>query len=154
MIVACAPRSPLAQKLAIRADDLKGQKYVHFDRHLVIRKMVDRFLREQGVVVEVALEFDNIENIKPAVALGAGIALLPEPTVREVAARTLAAVPLFGCRLTRPLGVIQRRRQRLGSAARLFLDLLLKEASAQREGTAEPATFVEVTNRYRPGVKG
>jgi DNA-binding transcriptional LysR family regulator len=128
MILTCSPRHPLAQKLAVKPKDLTGQKYIHFDRELVIRRMVDRFFREQGVVVEVALEFDNIENIKPALALGAGVALLPEPTVRrEVKARTLAAIPLYGCRLTRPLGVIQRRRQRLGSAARLFLDLLLKE---------------------------
>jgi DNA-binding transcriptional LysR family regulator len=134
MVLTCSPRNALAQKLAVKPEDLQGQKYVHFDKDLVIRRMVDRFLREQGVAVDVALEFDNIESIKPAVALGAGVALLPEPTVRrEVKARTLAAVPLYGCRLTRPIGVIQRRRQRLGSAARLFLDLLLKEAPARAE---------------------
>lgn len=142
MILACSLRSPFAQKLAVKPQDLDGQKYIHFDKDLTIRRMVDRFLREQGVAVEVALEFDNIENIKPAVALGAGVALLPEPTVRrEVKARTLAAIPLFGCRLVRPLGVIQRRRQRLGSAVRLFLDLLLKEAPAASERTPEVAAM-------------
>ena len=42
---------------------------------------------------ESALEFDNIENIKRAVEIPSGVAILPEPTVaREVAAGTLVAV--------------------------------------------------------------
>jgi DNA-binding transcriptional LysR family regulator len=77
----------------------------------VIRRQVDRFLKEQGATVEVVLEFDNIENIKQAVAIGAGVALLPEPTLRrEVKARALIALPLVDCSLTRPLGIIHRRR--------------------------------------------
>ena len=41
------------------------------------------------------MEFDNIETIKRAIEIDAGVSLLPEPTVlREVAAGTLAAVPL------------------------------------------------------------
>lgn len=130
MVLACPPKHPLAGQLAVRMNLLDGQKYVHFDRNLAIRRRVDRFLRDQGVVVEVACEFDNIENIKQAVAIGAGVALLPEPTLRrEVEARTLVALPLFGCRFTRPLGIIHRR-QRLSPAARLFLELLLEDSRA------------------------
>lgn len=131
MLMACAPGHPLARRLAVPVKELAGQKYVHFDRHLTIRRKVDRFLKEHETAVEVVLEFDNIENIKQAVAIGAGVALLPEPTVRrEVKARTLVALPLFDANLTRPLGIIQRRRQRLSAAAGRFLDLLLEEADA------------------------
>jgi hypothetical protein len=53
------------------------------------------------------------------------VALLPEPTLRpEVAARSLAARPLFGCRLVRPLGILHRRRPGLSPGARGFLELL------------------------------
>ncbi len=124
MVLACSPKHPLAGRLAVSVTELEGQKYVHFDRNLAVRRQVDRFLREQGVSIEVVLEFDSIENIKQAVAIGAGVALLPEPTLRrEVRARTLVAVPLFGCRFTRPLGIIHRRKQ-LSAAARRFLELL------------------------------
>jgi DNA-binding transcriptional LysR family regulator len=130
MVLACPPKHPLAAHLAVRMQELDGQKFVHFDRHLVIRRRVDRFLRDKGVAVNVVCEFDNIENIKQAVAIGAGLALLPEPTLRrEVEARTLVARPLFGCRFTRPLGIIHRR-QRLSAAARLFLELLLEDSRA------------------------
>jgi DNA-binding transcriptional LysR family regulator len=125
MVLACSPRHALAHNLAVRPAELAGEKYVHFTRELVIRREVDRFLREQGVTVDVTAEFDNIENIKKAVEVGAGVALLPEPTVRrEVAGRSLVARPLFGCRLVRPLGIIHRRQGRLSPTARAFLELL------------------------------
>ena len=64
-----------------------------FDADLSIRRAIDRFLRHHDVQVTVALEFDNIENIKRAVEIPSGVAILPEPTVaREVAAGTLVAV--------------------------------------------------------------
>lgn len=141
MMLVCSPKHPLAAHLAVRMPELDGQKFVHFDANLVIRRRVDRFLREHGVTVEPVCEFDNIENIKQAVAIGAGVAILPEPTLRrEVQARTLIARPLFGCRMVRPLGIIHRR-QRLGAAARLFLELLLEDsrAATAQHGAATPS---------------
>jgi DNA-binding transcriptional LysR family regulator len=138
MVLACSPRHPLARQAAVLPAALDGERYVGFDRHLVIRREVDRFLREQGVAVEVALEFDNIENIKQAVELGAGVALLPEPTLRgEIKAGTLVGLPLYGCRLVRPLGIVLRRHHRPSAGVQRFLDLLRqpKEAAA---GNGEP----------------
>jgi DNA-binding transcriptional LysR family regulator len=126
MVLASSPRHPLANRLAITMKDLNGQAYVHFDRNLVIRRRVDRFLRSQNTSVDVVAEFDSIENIKQAVSIGAGVALLPEPTVRrEVKARTLVALPLFDCHFTRPLAIIHRRDRRQSAAAKQFMDLLL-----------------------------
>jgi DNA-binding transcriptional LysR family regulator len=125
MVLACDPRHPLARLEAATASDLDGQKFVQFDRNLTIRRKVDRFLKDHGVAVEVVHEFDNIENIKQAVAIGAGVALLPEPTLRrELKARELVAVPLADVNFTRPLGIILKRGHWLSGAARAFLDLL------------------------------
>jgi DNA-binding transcriptional LysR family regulator len=99
--------------------------YVAFDKDLVIRREVDRFWRDQGVRLRTTLEFDNIENIKKAVEISAGVALLPEPTFRrEVEAGSLVAVPLAGIRFVRPLGIIQRRHSKLSSTALRFIDIL------------------------------
>jgi DNA-binding transcriptional LysR family regulator len=126
MVLACPPSHALAGHESIRPAQLQGEKYVGFDKDLVIRRHVDRFLRDQGVTVEVAMEFDNIENIKKAIVeTEEGVALLPEPTLRrEVEAGTLAARPLAGARLVRPLAIIHRRNQTLSSTARGFIDLL------------------------------
>jgi DNA-binding transcriptional LysR family regulator len=130
MVVACSPKHALASRLAVPVRELAEQAYVHFDKSLVVRRRVDSFLRKQGVKVEVVAEFDSIENIKQAVSINAGLALLPEPTLRrEVQARTLVAVPLFGCRLCRPLAILYRRGHRLGAAAKRFMDLLLTPES-------------------------
>jgi DNA-binding transcriptional LysR family regulator len=98
---------------------------VGFNKDLVIRREVDRFLREQAVAVNVVMEFDNIENIKKAVEISAGVALLPEPTIRpEVQAGTLRAVPLASGRFVRPLGIIHGRHHKLNTSILRFIDLL------------------------------
>jgi DNA-binding transcriptional LysR family regulator len=133
MVLACSPSHLLARQNVVNPRELEGEKYIGFDRDLVIRREVDRFLRELGVTVDMSLEFDNIENIKKAVEIGAGVALLPEPTLRrEVRAGTLVALPLSGCRLVRTLGIIQRRNRKLGPAAARFLDLLRQAENADR----------------------
>jgi DNA-binding transcriptional LysR family regulator len=125
MVLACDPKHPLASRDAVAVGEIDGMKYVHFDRNLTVRRKVDRFLKDHGAAVDVVHEFDNIENIKQAVAVGAGVALLPEPTLRrEVKAGELVAVPLSGCRFTRPLGILLKRGHWLNGAARAFLDLL------------------------------
>jgi DNA-binding transcriptional LysR family regulator len=150
MVLACPPRHPLAQRSSAHISDLEGEKYVHFDRNLVIRREVDRFFKEQRVGVDVVMEFDNIEQIKNAVALGNGVALLPEPTLRHaVKARDLVAMPLVDCSFTRPLGIIHRRRPRFSAAARRFLDLLLEESAASRHRNG--ATGIVAAGTLRNG---
>jgi DNA-binding transcriptional LysR family regulator len=125
MVLTCAPDHPLAEQPQVTPRQLAKEKYVGFTKELVIRRQVDRFLRDHGVSVDVALEFDNIENIKKAVEISAGVALLPEPTVRkEVLAGSLVAVPLVDCHFVRPLGIIHRRNHKLSSTAQRFIDLL------------------------------
>jgi DNA-binding transcriptional LysR family regulator len=131
MVLACPVGHRLARRRSVRPAQLRGEPFVGFDRNLVIRREVDRFLRDGGVDVAVAMEFDNIENIKKAVEVGAGVALLPEPTLRrEVGAGTLAALPLAGTRLVRPLGIIHRRNHPFTTAAGAFLRLLQESPDA------------------------
>lgn len=143
MVVACPPRHPLARQRTIAPARLNGERFVAFDSGLVIRREVDRFLREHGVDVEVACEFDNIENIKKAIEADAGIGLLPEPMLRqETKAGSLRAVRLRQCRLMRPLGIIHRRRRRLSAAALGFIDLL-RGHDANPTGRLKPKRAVE-----------
>jgi DNA-binding transcriptional LysR family regulator len=98
MVLVCPASHPWAQEKEVDPSRLDGQPFVAFDRGLVIRREVDRFLKKNHAGVHVALEFDNIEAIKQAVEIGSGVSILPEPTLdREVRAGTLVAmVPLQG----------------------------------------------------------
>lgn len=129
MVLAVHPTHRFAGLESVLVSDLDGETFVGFDADLAIRRAIDRFLRHHDVQVRVALEFDNIENIKRAVEMPAGVAILPEPTLaREVKAGSLVAVRLEGQdpshRLTRPLAIIRRRSHQLGLTASRFLKLL------------------------------
>lgn len=153
MVVVCGPGHALARLRSVAPRLLDGETLVHFDANLVVRRRIDRMLKEQGVSVTIGPEFDNIENIKQAVAVGAGIALLPEPTVRrEVRMGTLAALPLAGVRFVRPLAIVTKRGHWLGAAARAFLDLIQgKEAG---EAHAAPADAPAKRKRNRLATAG
>jgi DNA-binding transcriptional LysR family regulator len=91
----------------------------------VIRHELDRAIAAHGAEPVVVMEFDNIETIKRAVEIDAGIALLPEPTVgRELAAGTLSMVRLGGDDLIRPLGIIRARGKPLAPTVQRFIELL------------------------------
>jgi DNA-binding transcriptional LysR family regulator len=129
MVFVCAPQHALARQERIELPQLQGLPMVCFDRDLSIRREIDRALHQRGIEFQVAIEFDNIETVKRAIEIGLGAGLLPEPTVkREVEAGTLAAIPLSGCDLVRPIGIIRRRGRELSPAAQRFIEHLQRDA--------------------------
>jgi LysR family transcriptional regulator, transcriptional activator of the cysJI operon len=126
MTLAVYPSHPLASKESVRMRDLNDEKFIAFDEEVIIRRELDRFFRDAGIEVNVVMQFDNIQSIKEAVALGSGISILPERTMQaEVEQRRLVSVPLLAPRLLRPIGVIHRRKKKLTRAERAFLDVVL-----------------------------
>lgn len=124
MAVAAAPSHPLGCRERLVPAEMEGQEFVAFDEDLPIRREIDRFLREHGVAVNIAMHFDNIQMVKEAVALGSGISILPVRSMQaEVEQGRLVTVPLSGA-LRRPVGIIHRRRKQFHRAAQCFLDLL------------------------------
>ena len=88
------PSHPLAESTRLRWADLSGESFVGFESNLRIRRRIDRWLKQAKVSVTVVHTFDNIENIKRAVEIGAGISILPLATVRrEVEHGFLKAIP-------------------------------------------------------------
>ena len=136
MVVVCQPQHAVAGREAVTAEHLQGEDFVAFDRELTIRKEIDRFLRQRGVTINVAMEFDNIETIKQAVEIGAGVSILPEPTVhREAEAGRLSAVRLIAPELRRPIGIIHRSRKLFSPTAGKFIEMLQKPAESAAERT-------------------
>jgi DNA-binding transcriptional LysR family regulator len=115
----------------VRPHDLEGQSFVAFDDEVIIRRELDRFFRESGVTVNTVMQFDNIQSIKEAVALGSGISILPERAMQaEVKQRRLVSVPLHPPDLTRPVALIHRRKKKLNRAGREFVRLVTGEPFA------------------------
>jgi len=125
MVFVCYPTHRLARRRQIVPSDLTDENFVAFEAALRIRKVIDRYLKTHQASPKIVMEFDNIETIKQAIAVGAGVSILPQPTVtKEVGARLLAALPIGGDELVRPLGIIHRRGRTLGAATASFLERL------------------------------
>jgi DNA-binding transcriptional LysR family regulator len=128
MAVAAPPSHPLAQKPVLVPADLNGQDFVGFDEELIIRRELDHFFRSQGIEIRMAMQFDNIQMIKEAVALGSGISILPARTMQaEIAQGRLVSIPLHAPELVRPVGIVHRKRKRFSHAVQSFLELLLEQ---------------------------
>ncbi len=125
MAIAAHPEHALAGRTQLSAADLDQVDFVAFDDDLTIRKELDRFFREQGITVNVVMQFDNIQMIKEAVAHGSGISILPERTMLlEIEQGRLVSIPFHAPGLVRPVGVVHRRKKRFSRAAQQFLTVL------------------------------
>ncbi len=131
MAVALAPSHPLAAKSMLQPADLNGQDFIGFDEDLLIRRELDRFFRDHDVEVRQVMQFDNIQTIKEAVALGSGISILPARTMQtEIAQGRLVSLPLHAPELLRPVGIVHRKRKKFNLAAQAFLNLLREQPAA------------------------
>ena len=140
MLLICHPDHKLARESAVTAEHLQDEEFVTFDGDLSIRKEIDRYLHQRSVSVRTMMEFDNIETIKQAVAIGAGVSILPGPTVRhEVSNGTLAAIRLIAPELRRPIGIIHRHRRVFSPTTAKFVEML-QEAQQTRPDSDEAAS--------------
>jgi DNA-binding transcriptional LysR family regulator len=125
MVVICPPSHRLAARKRIPVEELEGEPFIAFEPDQPTRKEIDRHLKEHGVAVKRAMEFDNVETVKRAVEIGDGISIVPEKTVQqEVESGVLRVVQLEKSELWRPLGIVSKRHRSRTPAQREFLELL------------------------------
>jgi DNA-binding transcriptional LysR family regulator len=138
MMVAAAPSHPLAAGKKLIPSDLAQRDFVAFDDDLRVGREVKRYLRDAGIQVNVVMHFDNTQTLKEAVILGAGLSILPVRVLRnDIEQGRLVAMPIEGCALVRPLGIIHRRRKTFNLATEVFLELLRQEAAVEHSTAAK-----------------
>lgn len=125
MVVICHPDHPLARSKGVKMSALAGQKFVAFESDIPTRRALDKLFREYGVHVVPVMEFDNVETVKRAVEIDAGIAVVPRICVQEeVAEKTLVAIEVDDAELARPLAVLHKKNKVLSTAMKQFIALL------------------------------
>ena len=150
MVVVCSPDSPLAAASQIKLSELAGLRMVSFDRELRIRREIDKALALSGVEVELAMEFDNINTIKEALAANAGFGILPEPSVsREVDSGALVAISLVDPCMIRPVGIVHRRGRPLGATASRFIQHLQSNSGDQTTRVNGRVSDCCIADRHR-----
>jgi DNA-binding transcriptional LysR family regulator len=128
LVLVCHPHHPLAKAKGIKLKTLAGQKFIGFEPDIPTRKAIDKVLREHSVEVNHVMEFDNIETVKRAVEIDAGIAIVPQSTItQEIQKQTLASLPIDDAEMYRPLAAIYKKTKVLSPALKQFLAILKEE---------------------------
>ncbi len=128
LVLICHPSHPLAKHKSLKLADLQDQKFIGFEPDIPTRKAIDKILKDRDVSVNHVMEFDNIETVKRAVEIDAGVSMVPQATVaQEVAKHTLSQIEIDDADFFRPLAAIYKKNKVLSPAMKQFLDLLKTE---------------------------
>jgi DNA-binding transcriptional LysR family regulator len=130
LVLVCHPQHPLAVLPAATLADVKGHPLVAWSE---IHR--DSILKSVPVAEHPLFaprhEFNEVEIVKQAVEMNAGVAILPAATVAsEVAHHLLVALPFEQGRLFEPLAVIYRDKRRLTPAMQNFIQALKQPGPA------------------------
>lgn len=95
LLAVLAPAHPLGRKHVFSVEDLRGQPLVLREPGSTTRRLIEEAFAARGLAVTAAMELEDNEAIKSAVADGIGVAIMAHAAV----ARDVAAGRLLGRRL-------------------------------------------------------
>ena len=127
--------------LAVRGGDVKlsslaGEKFIGLDPGGRAHEAIDQLLRENKIEIDPMMKFDNIETVKKAVEIGAGVAIVPQFTVmQEVKQGSLAAMQFKGRKFIRPLAILYRKGRVLMPEMMKFIDTLGTDLAIEEQKT-------------------
>lgn len=129
LVLICHPQHPFAKQKSIKLKHLVEHKVIGFEPDIPTRKALDKILRQYGVEIRHIMEFDNVETVKRAVEIDAGISIVPLGTVtQEITKQTLAAVEIEDGEFFRPLAALYKKNKVLSPAMKQFLGILKETA--------------------------
>jgi len=126
-VVIAHPEHPLASRARLSLSNVADEPLLALQRGSTSRSLTDRMFLEAGLQPRIAMELGSIEVIKKFVAIGLGIAVVPEVSVRsEVTAGLLGQLPIRGVP-SPEVGVVTRTGGHLSPSAEKFLTYLLTQ---------------------------
>jgi DNA-binding transcriptional LysR family regulator len=144
LVVIAHPDHPLAKYRKIEFRKLSHARFVAFEKDIPTRRATDRVLRSQGVAVDIVMEFDNVETIKRAVEINAGVAIVPALTVEsEVKAGTLRVIEFTRGAITRQLGILVKKGKERTVVIEKFIALLQGKDPLEPAGRAKDSDAEE-----------
>lgn len=128
MVFICHPKHPLARQKNLKLESLQDQRFIAFEPDIPTRKALDLLLMDWKITVNTTMEFDNIETVKRAVEIEAGVSIVPASTVtQEVEKRTLVALKFSNVEIERPIALIYKKNKVLSQAMKQFIKTLQED---------------------------
>lgn len=84
LVLVCNSKNKFAKRKTIQLKELAGQKLISYLSPMVSHKAIMALFKSEGVSIEVAKQFDNIDMIKQAIEIDLGIAILPISSVSNL----------------------------------------------------------------------
>ena len=125
LVLVMSPDHPLAKDKNITVRSIAGQRFVSFDDSAPTRIAIDHILDKNKVIVDIVMEFDNIETVKRAVQISEGLAFVPYSTVKDEEKDGSLLIRRFeGNEYKRPLAVLSRKGRNFTPAMNKFMDII------------------------------
>jgi DNA-binding transcriptional LysR family regulator len=133
LVFVVPPAHPLAKAHQVSIRQLGAESFVAHNVPSPYREKVIGAFKRHKTPLHMDIELPTLQAIKCFVAMGNGVALLPEICVEnEVARAELIRIPVRELRLHRKLRLIYRKSASLSNAARAFLKVVEAMARERR----------------------
>jgi DNA-binding transcriptional LysR family regulator len=133
LVFVVPPKHPLASAPEISIRQLGAESFVAHIVSSPYREKVIQLFKTHKTPLHMDLELPTLQAIKQFVALGNGVAFVPEISVEsELARKELVRIPVKELQLKRKLRLIYRREANLSHAARAFLKVAEAVAHEQK----------------------
>jgi DNA-binding transcriptional LysR family regulator len=134
LVFVVPPKHPLASAREVSIRQLGAESFVAHIVSSPYRDKVLQLFKTHKTPLHMDLELPTLQAIKQFVALGSGVALLPEISVEtELARGELVRIPVRELQLKRKLRLIYRKDANLSHAARALLKVV-EAVARERKG--------------------
>jgi DNA-binding transcriptional LysR family regulator len=115
---------PWALAKRVQASEIAVQNYILYSKQSFTFRLVEKFFRQEEVVLNTVIEAGSMEATKELVKLGLGISILaPWIARKEIEEGSLVALPLGRRKLQRRWGILHWHGRRLNLAEETFIGL-------------------------------
>jgi len=122
-VVVCPRAHPLARRKSVDIASLKGQRFIRLIRSGSIAQHLEQALREVELV-DTGLEVEQVATLAGLVANELGISIVPGCALAYFDPERVAAVPIQGEDLNRPIYLVWPAGAQLSPAAESFVQML------------------------------
>ncbi len=134
LVFVVPPKHPLASAPHVSIRQLGAESFVAHIVSSPYREKVIQLFKSHKTPLHMDLELPTLQAIKQFVAMGNGVALIPEISVEtEIARGELVRIPVRELQLKRKLRLIYRKDANLSHAARAFLKVA-EAVALERKG--------------------
>lgn len=119
------PQHVLANETSLHLAQLKEEPFVMFSEDYSLRAIVLDACKRVGFIPKFGFEGDETDTIRGLVAAGLGVSLLPEMAIMEHGNLQPAKVRLQEPKVTRTIGLIRRKGEKIPPVAERFQSFLI-----------------------------